>query len=507
MILVLNLGLKSIRSIIFDENFEILSSSAKPLTTYMDNLAVEQCADEWWQKALSVIDDSINKLSQTITIKTFTVTASSCCMVPVNRNGEPLSRVMMVSDKRAFRESEEIEAISLSINSQNPNGESSSNSSLMLPKIKWLLKNRPETFHAAHYYLSPNDYFIYRLSGHAVTDILNAEKCGYDKFKNEYDADLINEIGLPMSRLPKVLEPGTEVGKIVNYDVPPALRGASIALSTYDAICAFVGAGPNKIGDACDVSGTVTSLRVLAEKDIPNLKTNGVFVQNEPCLDIAICGASNNLGGGLIEWHKQVFYKGANDPYGLMEAEAASRSETADCPLFLPYLMGERAPLWNDNARGVFFGLSRHHQREHLTKAVFEGAAFSLKLLSDEVKKNATIDSVSVSGGLARLNYVNQVKADVLNREVKVLSEFETTAIGAYVFAMIASGVQLSLSDVASHTSVRQVIHPNEINHKIYLERFDAFKSVYKNLLPNFEDLAKISVRGAMRSKETVENL
>lgn len=505
--MVLNLGLKSIRAIIFDDDFNIISSSAKPLRTWIDNSAVEQCPNEWWSKAIEVINESINKLNRSENIHSFTVTASSCCVIPVDENGLPLSKVIMVSDKRANQENKRILDSPVYKYLIKKGLIIPTNPTLMLPKILWIKGHLPEIETSTKFYLSPNDYFINRLVGVAVTDTLNAEKNVFDTSKAKYAHELLYDLGVDKNKLPEVVEPGTIIGRINNPELPSKLIGASVVVSTYDAICSFIGAGPSKLGDGCDVSGTVTSLRVLSK--YKNLIINGgnVFVQNEKSMGISACGASNNLGGGIIEWCKQVFYGSKEGSYGLMENEVLSIPSEINAPIFLPYLMGERAPLWNDNARGVFFGLSRHHNRAYMTRSVFESAAFSLKQLSDEVEAITRVGSISVSGGLARLNIINQMKADVLNKEIKVLSEFETTAIGAYTYLLKAQNNKINLEDVKANTKIRQIIIPDKANHEMYMPRYELFKSIYSSLVPNFNTLASFEKSSFFQSKETVENM
>ena len=507
MFLVLNLGLKSIRSIIFDDQFNIISSSSRPLKTYLDNTIVEQCPKEWWSRGIEVINDSISRLNRSKKISSFTVTASSCCVVPTDASGVPLSRVIMVSDKRADLQNEKIKQLTEYKDLVAVGKTIASNTTLMLPKISWIKDNLSNVDERTKFYLSPNDYFIKRMSGVAVTDTLNAEKCGFIMADGRYPADLLSALNIKEEQLPNVVAPATVVGCVNNPDVPSELFGADVVVSTYDAICAFVGAGPSRFGDGCDVSGTVTSLRVLADANQSTEGSRNVFTQKEAATGIKICGASNNLGGGLIEWCKQAFYDVEKEAYGVMEAEATTASTNITDPIFLPYLMGERAPLWNDNARGVFFGLSRHHRRAHMTRAVFESAAFSLKLLSDEVEAITSVNNISVSGGLARLNIINQMKADVLNKEIKVLSEFETTAIGAYVYLLKSKNSSVTLSEVADNTKIRQVIIPDNEKHKIYLSRFELFKSTYQGLIESFDALASMEKNSVFQSKEIVENM
>ena len=307
--MVLNLGLKSIRAIIFDSGFNIISSSAKPLTTFIDDTYVEQCPNEWWEKAIDVMRQSLAKINRSQKIMSFTVTASSCCVVPVDINGYPLSRVIMVSDRRAGKQNEYILENEKYKKLVSDNRILKSNPSLLIPKILWIKENLQLVDDETVKYLSPNDYFINRLTGVAVTDTFNAEKCCLDLGNKQYSEELLADLKIDVSQLPAIVDPGTSVGQIVNKDLPEELIDTEVVVSTYDAICAFLGAGPSTVGDACDVSGTVTSLRVLADSVVNEKSSGSVFTQVESNFDIGICGASNNLGGGLIEWCKQAFLR------------------------------------------------------------------------------------------------------------------------------------------------------------------------------------------------------
>jgi len=507
MYLVLNLGLKSIRSAIFNEDGQLLVVKSRPLKSFLYNKLVEQDADEWWEKGKEVIKESISSLPGNNKIKFFTVTASSSCVVPVNKNGEPLSKVIMVSDKRAIKENEKILNSAFYKKSFENNKISKSDPSLNIPKILWIKNNEKEVYSKAAYFLTPNDYFAYRFTGNAVIDQLNAEKSFYIAEEKRYDEDLLNDLGIDLNKLPEVLNVSTAIGKIskeliqeLGFD-----DNAEFIITTYDAICAFYGSGPQKVGDGCDVSGTVTSLRVLCQPNT-TIKSKNIFLQDENSFNAGIVGGSNNLGGGLIEWAKQAFYCNENEPYGLMEDEAIEAKQDNEGLIFLPYLMGERAPLWNNNARGVFFGLARHHRRKHMIRSIFESAGFSLKSIADEIELSTPISSVRVSGGLARINLVNQIKSDVLGKEILVLDQFETTALGA--FGLMRNGLgNFSLSELSSMISVRQVIIPNPERNKIYAEQYALFREIYSNLTSSFELLADFRDLNAFGTKQTIENL
>ena len=221
-----------------------------------------------------------------------------------------------------------------------------------------------------------------------------------------------------------------------------------------------------------------------------------------------IVGGSNNLGGGLIEWVKQCYYSKEEYPYEVMEKEAAESEIGARGIVFLPYLLGERAPIWNDNARGTFFGLERMHTRKDMTRAVFEAAAFIDRTMMEAIgETNADVTTIRLSGGLARVNLISQIKADVTGKDIIVLSEFETTASGAAMM-VINSQEGASFENLGKHfAKCRMTIHPDMENHEKYNVVYGLFKETYSALVPMFD--RRIELLETIRdSRETqIENL
>ena len=511
MYLVLNLGLKSIRAIVFGEKGKVVVNCSQPLTTVLNGDVVEQLGSEWWVKGIQVINEALENENIRANIRYMTVTASSCCLVPVNASGEPLSNIIMVSDKRASKESIFISNLESYQNIRKQRNDFEIKSSLMLPKMLWLKNNRRNLFDEAAYFLSPNDYFGLRLTGRAAVDIFNAEKCFFDAKTNTYPAKLLEDLGIPVEKLPEVVQVGDVLSQVSN-DFKHLInvkntQSIDYVVSTYDALCAFYGSGVAESGDTCDVSGTVTSLRTLAKGKV-DISSTAIFSQYQPEFDVSIIGGSNNLGGGLIEWAKQAFYGEHDSPYELMENEAKKVPNGADGVLFLPYLMGERSPLWNDDARGVFFGLSRNHKREHMMRAVFESTGFSLRNILEEIENTGRdVRVVRSSGGLSRIHLIAQIKADILGKEVHILDEYETTALGAYLLMGISTGLYKDLEDASSVVRIREIVFPNLENYETFSKSYKIFKDIYTSLLGAFADHSKLQKGNVFSRSDKIENM
>jgi xylulokinase len=259
--------------------------------------------------------------------------------------------------------------------------------------------------------------------------------------------------------------------------------------STYDAICAVIGSGNGQEGNACDVSGTVTSVRMLINQTNHTVSSSSISTQNIDIIKKQIVGASNNLGGGLIEWVKQAFYADneIDDAYHLMERDASKSGIGASGIIFLPYLLGERAPFSNPYIKGEFIGISRNVIKPDFTRAVFEATAYiSRDLLS--LIEQFNVRSLSVSGGLARFDSINQIKADVLNLPVYVLDNFESTSIGSLLLCLLTVEHDSYESLCNKLIKIRKIINPMQNNHTIYNDLYHFFVHCRNTMLPLYKE-------------------
>jgi xylulokinase len=507
-ILVLNLGLKSVRSIVFNKDGKKLSQISSPIETSLKDVRVEQDPGEWWRKAKQVIQESISYGDIAQQIGYMTVTTSSSCLVPVGKDFQHLHPAIMVSDDRAVDQAHQLSQMN-EFSEVNKNTGLGAKAHLMLPKILWLKDNLPEVFKNTAYFLSPNDYLIAQLSKRAVTDYFNAQKSYFDPITRNYPTALLKEAGISERKLPEVVPPGTNIGKL-NEEVALVLglpSSVEVVLSTYDAICAFYGSGGTEPGTACDVSGTVSSLRVLTNVAVSD-PTERIFTTPDLANDLFLLGGSNNLGGGLIEWARQALYQDEQHPYEVMETEAQKSGMCARGLLFLPYLLGERAPLWDTDVRGAFLGLERFHGRGDMMQAIFESAAFGIRNIMQAIEDTGTeVQSIRTSGGLSRIGCVQNLKADITGRKISVVDEIETTSLGAAMLVGIGIGLFKNLNEAAKLVRIRMEIYPDPERHAIYCKYHELFCDAYEMLKP-FHQKRKDLLKNLIQRVETkVTNL
>lgn len=490
--LVVNLGLKSMRIIVFNEKGEQIFVRSKPVFSNLSNKKVEQNSNEWKKDLLELMSE-LKATPLANEIMYVTSTTSSSCIYGVDKMGASTTPVMMVSDKRSEQQVQRIVNSNIFRRKKVRHGFSCSTSST-IPKISWYKDNHQELFDRTYKWLGAGEFINYFFTNEFVTDPLNAGKAFYDG--SQYDNELLNFSNLSDDILPEVVPIGTSLSITKDVLLDFGLnKECKYIITTYDAICAVIGSYDGSKNTACDVSGTVTSVRILTDEVAQIDDSLPVLSQELGIENKRLIGASNNMGGGIIEWYKQAFYDESNkNVYYTMENQASSSSTGANGIIFLPYLLGERAPFKSLNAKASFFGVSRSSSLEDFSRAVFESTAFVTNdLLNLSINAGLDIDCLSVSGGLARFDLINQIKADVTNKQVKVLENFESTSVGAFILLALSINKYNSFIEASINVvRIRKIINPNTKNHDIYKSYFEFFKDLNNTLLNTYNKHAII---------------
>jgi xylulokinase len=480
---IVNLGLKSMRAAVFDDAGNRHAIAYRPIESRMGEGRVEQDPEDWWRAALDTLDEVLADRDVAAHVRWITATASAGCLVAMDAAGGVIRPGIMISDVRAREQAEAIQAHPAFVALGVPGGRVTPDQ--MLPKIVWLREEEPAAYAGARWFAAPNDFLIHRLTGEMVTDPPNATKYLFDTDRSGYPADLLRALGLDIAALPPVAIGGDAVLPLRSelrerYGLPADVR---VVLSTYDAICAVYGSGVAGVGEACDVSGTVTSFRAVTDRSQRD-PSGRLFTIPHVGRGRYLAGGSNNLGGGVIEWAKQVLYPDDPAPYDAMVAEAEDAPPGAAGLTFLPYLLGERAPVWDSTARAVFFGLGRNHTRADMIRAVFEGVGYSVLDIVDRLgEMGVRVHRVSASGGLARLDPINQIKSDMLGVPVVLTDELETSALGASLVSGVNAGHWASIED-ATAACVRsaRTFEPVDARNRMYRDFFALYRGLYENL-------------------------
>ncbi len=354
-----------------------------------------------------------------------------------------------------------------------------------LPQAMWLKDSHPREYKDAHWFLTAWDFVAYRLSGCPLSSTL----ASFDPFPSEERL----AAGIPDDLFPPRFAAGEVVGRLTEEAAQQVglPEGVPIVAGVHDGMATFIGAGVVEVGRAADVNGTSGGLALCWNRPID---AKGIF--STPWLqgDTYIVGGAMAALGKALDWCRGVLATAGTDFEALIE-EAMTAPPGASQLVFLPYLSGERAPIWDPLARGVFFGLTLHHTRAHLVRAVMESVAFAMRHLLDELAASgATMQEMRVCGGQARSAAWNQIKADVLGVSVAVPRVPEAALMGAAVLAGVGAGL---VSDITAGVNrmvhIEGLVEPDADRHEYYSGLYKVYKRLYPDLRPAFHQLGGIA--------------
>lgn len=454
-----------------------LARATYPLATDGGSGAAEQDPGAWWA-AIRTMTAELLALAGPVSIGAIGVDGQGPTLVVAGADGQPIGPALTWLDTRAVAEETELAAAT---------GEAGWVLGV-LPRALWVERHRPAVAAAARWYLASWEWVGFRLSGVAAETTLAGQV--------HPGPDAAARSGLSIERIPARIQSGTVLGPLL---VGPAAElglepGIPVVAGMADAHASFLGAGLLEPGDAIDTGGTSGGFAVYTDRpvDLP-----GVFAAAAPIPGRWFLGGAMNATGKALDWLREDVLRGAVTTDQLL-AEAAAVPPGADGLVFLPYLAGERSPIWDPTARGAFVGLTLRHGRAHLARAVIEAADLALRhVAAPIVAAGIPIGELRVSGGLARDAGWNRVKADVTGFPVAVPAIVETAMVGSAIAAGTAIG---AFPDFAAgcRTMVRIVERypPDPAHRATYDATYATYVELYPALRPIFRRLAELDPGG-----------
>ncbi|QMV43606.1 gluconokinase [Cohnella cholangitidis] len=370
-----------------------------------------------------------------------------------------------------------------------------------LPKLMWLRDEQGDVFRKADKFISIKEYVLAELFGEYVVDYSIASATGLMNLNNlDWDEEALSVAGITRDRLSRLV-PTTYVleGMKSFYSAEMGLAGSTpFVIGASDGVLSNLGVNAIQPGVVAATIGTSGAIRTVVNRPMTDPKGR-IFCYALTEKHWVIGGAVNN-GGMLFRWARDEFAAAeaetarrlGMDPYDLLMQIVEKVTPGADGLLFHPYLTGERAPLWNANARGSFFGLNLHHRKEHMIRAVLEGVIFNLYtvLLAMEEQMGRPT-RIHATGGFARSPLWRQMMADIFDQEVVIPESYESSCLGAAVLGLYATGRIDSLDAVADMVGATHEHKPIKRHAEIYHELLPIFIGISRKLEEEYEAIAK----------------
>jgi len=439
--------------------------------------------------------------------------------IPVDADMQPLHPCLIWMDRRAQAEVDWVRA-NVDLERLGRITGNGVDSYYGFTKMMWLRNERPEVFRRTAALLPPNAWVIHALTGEVAVDRSSAGNIGgiYDLAQGTWSTEMLDALGLPSTLMPERLVASSDV--VAPLTAAAARRtglapGTPVVAGGVDAAVATLAAGVTAPGQHVAMIGSSMCWGyVTRDVDARHGLVSMPHVFGD-ARDAYVFGGAITAGAA-VTWFRDNFCRdeaaaaraGAVDVHDLLEAGAATVGAGAEGVLFLPYLMGERSPVWDGRASGAFVGLSLYHRRDHLYRAVLEGVTFALRHNIDAgVKSAARLDErLVVVGGAARSDLWMQIIADVTARPVYTIAQEVEAAMGAALLA--AYGVGLASADDVRRgwVDLAPRATPDPAATRRYEPLYETYKSLYPALRTTMHDLndqAAAARRSAGRAAST----
>jgi len=443
-----------------------------------------------------------NLLQEKILAKKYKVvsicfSASMHSLIAVDKKGVPLCNVITWADSRAQKEAHSLRESSLAEEIYTLTGTPIHPMS-PLAKIKWLKNHEREIFDNTYKFMSLKTYIIQQLTGSCVIDHSLSSATGMlDIHTKQWSKIALDYVGIRADKLADSVPIDYSPGKLlVQYSKSLGLPSSTkILVGSSDGCFASLGAGIWEEDKATITIEDSAAVRIVGSKVLIDKKRRLFnYVLDDKHY---VSGGPSNSGNVIFEWFAKQFGEFKNE-YDLETCiqdlihEASTVEPGSDRLLFLPYLLGERAPIWNANARGVFFGMHINHERRHLARAVIEGILFQMYSIEKMLQEYRNIKKISVNGSFATIPFCSQLIADIFNLPVSTSLNANSVSMGAYLLSATKIGIFKNIDEAAKSIKLTETCKPNKLNHSVYSKYFQVFERLSTNLSGEFEALANL---------------
>lgn len=496
-LLGIDIGTSACKAAVFDQNGEVIASASEEYPVeYPRPGWAEQNPEEWWRAVCISIKKMAADGVDLNEIGGIGIDGQSWSAIPVDREGNVLTNTPIWMDTRAQDICDEFnekigpdQIFQVSGNSLQP--------SYTTAKIVWYRRNLPEVYQRTYKILQSNSYIGFKLTGNMTQDISQGYglHC-FNMHTGEWDEDLCEALEIPMSLLPDIYSSHAIIGTVTGKAAKESglLAGTPVAAGGLDAACGTLGAGVVRPGETQEQGGQAGGMSICIDtyRADPRLILGFHVVPGKWILQGGTTG-----GGGVIRWLEREF--GAYEremgkscgksSLELFNEVAEAIAPGCDGMVFLPYMSGERSPIWDPDAKGVFYGMDFGKTKGHFIRAAMEGVAYSLYHNLEVAREaGAEAEVLRAMGGSANSLLWTQIKSDITGKPIIVPSSDTATTLGAAILAGVGVGmykdfeeaVKLTVKEKRRHEPDPEHRAVYERNYQIYLELYEQLKSTMK---------------------------
>ena len=486
LLMGIDVGTTAVKGAVYTVTGECVFVKSLPYPTV--NLAepgwVEQNPADWMDRVKQICAEALQSIGQE-PIVALGLTSQVNTHVFVDAAGAPLMPAIVWQDLRCAASAAKLDqAISDALRAECWGSAFKPDPSFLMSRAQWLFDERPDLWQKTRWILSPKDYCLMQLTGEVAADAISS--IGLVDGAGHYITKAFQLIDGLEERLPPLKPIESVVGTVASNVLPgecPAVVGIM------DAWAALYGSGAAAHGDAFQVAGTSEIIGVISND---NHGADGV-VTFPPFTGWYLHAGPTQMGGETANWFATFMEFERIDQ---VFARAQTAIDRENPLIFLPHLMGERAPLWDPMAKGAFLGLNRSHTIADLAKAVLEGVGYSARLALEQIERAAgfPVAALKLSGGGSRSDLWSQIKADIMNRPMHRLANIDTGAFGAALIAGVGVGIYADLATAGSAAvNVEKAFLPNPAKRTYYDDLYGLYQESYQSLVGVNEGFYRLS--------------
>lgn len=498
----IDIGTTSTKALLYDLNGKIYAKSNVGYTLHQEQPDMaEEDPNDIFTATLNAIEEVVSKAQLTDgKVVAISWSAQQHSLIALDQDYRPLTRSITWADNRAekyarqFKENGQgmtvYQHTGLPIHPMGP-----------FYKLLWLRQEHPDVFGKAAYWVGIKEYVIWRYTNVLKEETSMAAATGLLNMKTvDWDDEILKLAGIQRKQLPELVEPTynivgirSEYAKVMGID-----DNVHMVMGATDGALSTIGVGALEQGTLAINIGTSAAVRSFVDKPVVDPKARLY------CYPIMqgkyLVGGPINNGGIVYNWaHDAIFGPEQEtakllkrNSYDLLTDIAATVPAGAGGLLFHPYLGGERAPLWDANARGSFFGLNRQHTRAHMARAVLEGIVFNLYMTTISLVEVAgDPKDILVAGGFVQSALGRQIMADVYEHEITIPESYESGCLAAMFLAKMSLGLESDLSGINKYIGKEKKYQPNEENYLAYRELIPIFIRLSRELSSEYSNIAK----------------
>lgn len=505
LLLGIDLGTSGTKAVLFDSGGRRVAGHTVEYPLYQPkNGWAEQDPEDWWRAVQETVRTVLAKSgARPEDIRGVGIAGQMHGLVMLDGHGQVLRKAILWCDGRTQPQCDQItelvgreKLLSITANPALPG--------FTAGKILWVRQHEPEIYEKCRHILLPKDYIRYKLTGEFATEVSDASGMNLlDVPKRQWSGEILSLLGIDRSLLGEMYESCQVTGQVTKAaaEATGLAEGTAVVGGAGDNAAAAIGTGVVEKGRAFTTLGT--SGVIFAHADSVTIDPQGRVHTFCSAVPGAWTVMSCTLAAGLsLQWLRNQLCPAERetaaalgvDPYELMTAEAEKSPIGANRLIYLPYLMGERSPLLDSDARGVFFGLSAIHTRGDLIRAVMEGVAYSQRQCLDVFREmGVDVSDMAVCGGGGRSRLWRQMLADLYGCPVKTIASEQGPALGAAILAGVGAGVYGTVAQgCAAAVRTGERTAPDGAASAAYEPCYNLYRNLYPALREQFRALASL---------------